>query len=492
MKTWAMILAGLAMGIILSGYGAPVVLAQDDDDDLSYGSFNSFDPSEDFIKSPATKKKPASKKTAAPQNQKTTAPPPAEDDYSVAADDGRLAPYGSDAPDAGAPTGGHDQPASSGLGRSPEAGVYQEPASPPPMIETYPSAVAETPPPPAVAPAIETYPSAVVETPPPPPVVAPAAPVEPFPSAAPVPAALPLSSAVDYSQADNWISRPASADRSVDVFFLYTGACSRAGQGGGVCAVSDPGLRQKAQESVRRQAGAFEPVGNLFAPYYRQVNSTIFLGLDAEDRAGRLAVSAADAAAAFDYYMKNRNQGRPFILAAHGQGSAALLTGILADYFKAHPEAQRLMVAAYALGYSVTGDYLAANPHLKFAERRNDVGVIISYNTEAPGLTAASPTVLPRAVAINPVNWLRSEVPAKADKSLGADLAVFGGEEHVEHFADARVRLRRGVVECSTAGSGEYGSDLFPKGAYPGGDYAFYYYDLRANAQERADAFRVR
>jgi len=193
--------------------------------------------------------------------------------------------------------------------------------------------------------------------------------------------------------------------------------------------------------------------------------------------------------AAFDRYLKHHNKGRPFILAAHGQGSAAMLGGILSDYFRANPEVRSRMVAAYVLGYSVTSDYLSMNDHLRFAQRRNDTGVIISYNTEAPGLTASNPTVLPRAVAINPVNWARSEIPAKADHSLGSNLAAFGGEEQVERYADARVLLRRGVVECSTVDPDEYLTDFYPWGAYPGGDYTFYFYDLRANSQERLRAF---
>ncbi|MDR0881819.1 MAG: DUF3089 domain-containing protein [Candidatus Adiutrix sp.] len=275
----------------------------------------------------------------------------------------------------------------------------------------------------------------------------------------------------------------------MDVFFLYTGSCERAGQGA-ICAPSDPGMRQKAQESARQQAGVFETVANIFAPYYRQVNSAIFLGLSPKDRAERLAVSAADSMSAFDYYLKNYNGGRPFILAAHGQGSAALLAGILAEYFKAHPETRANLVAAYALGYAVTSDYLSANDHLKFAERGDDTGVIISYNTEAPQMSAASPVVLPRAVAINPITWARSEIPARADRSQGANLTAFGGEDQMANFADARVRLRRGVVECSTADPDQYGQAHFPAGAFPGGDYAFYYYDLRANAQKRVEAFQ--
>ena len=167
-----------------------------------------------------------------------------------------------------------------------------------------------------------------------------------------------------------------------------------------------------------------------------------------------------------------------------------MLEGVLSHYLEQHPAARQQMVAAYAIGYSVTVDYLTRNSHLRIAERRNDVGVVISYSTEAPGVKATNPAVLPGAVAINPVNWTRSERKALQQNSRGANLSVFGEEEYKEAFADARINMARGVVECSTADLDKYADPDYPHGAFPGGDYAFYFYDLRANAQERVDAYQ--
>jgi hypothetical protein len=60
-------------------------------------------------------------------------------------------------------------------------------------------------------------------------------------------------------------------------------------------------------------------------------------------------VPKTDIIAAFDYYIKNLNDGRPFILAGHSQGSIMILE-ILASYMKANPEVYRRMIAAYAIG----------------------------------------------------------------------------------------------------------------------------------------------
>ena len=202
-------------------------------------------------------------------------------------------------------------------------------------------------------------------------------------------------------------------------------------------------------------------------------------------------IPTADAMSAFDYYIRNFNQGRPFILAGHSQGSNVLLY-LLSDYMKMHPEVRKRMVAAYVIGYSITPEYLANNPHLKFAKGPSDTGVIISYNTEAPEVEGKNPVVLPGAMAINPISWTRSEKTANASKNLGSvDMDATGNLVTLQHYADARVSTERGVVICSTVDVNKLspGNQVFPKGVYHSFDYLFYYYNLRENAANRTEKF---
>ena len=121
---------------------------------------------------------------------------------------------------------------------------------------------------------------------------------------------------------------------------------------------------------------------------------------------------------AFDYYIKHLNNGRPFILAGHSQGSN-LLANMLSGYMKKNPDLYKRMVAAYVIGYSITSEYLEQNPQLKFATGPNDTGVIISYNTEAPVMHVTNPVTMPGGVAINPITWTTSEELATAQQNLG-------------------------------------------------------------------------
>lgn len=306
----------------------------------------------------------------------------------------------------------------------------------------------------------------------------------------PVPEAV---SVTDYSKSEYWLNLPSSPDKAVDVFYLYPTSWKKIKDtDSNICAIDNPSMLAGAKVAFQHQATVFTPVGNVFAPYYRQVATASVLTLpraEQEQIAGE--IPAGDAIAAFDYYINNYNEGRPFILAGHSQGSNVLIF-LLSRYMKVHPEIYERMVAAYVIGYSVTGEYLADNPHLKFADGPDDTGVIISYNTEAPVREGNNPVVLPGAQVINPVTWTRDETTADARQNLGSMLVdaelnlVPAG-----YNADARVDKARGVLICSTADVEKLspGNDVFGKGVYHGYDYLFYHNNLTENAANRAERY---
>lgn len=299
--------------------------------------------------------------------------------------------------------------------------------------------------------------------------------------------------ATDYANPEHWLSRPASTEKPVDVFYLYPTVFQKTDKNEpNICAIDNPGMLKNSKVAFAFQASAFETVGNLYAPYYRQADAAYTLGLPlAEQDRVVGGIPASDALAAFDYYIRNYNQGRPFILAGHSQGSNVLLY-LLSDYMKAHPEVYVRMIAAYVVGYSVTPEYLAKNPHLRFAKGAKDTGVIISYNTEAPKVEGKNPVVLPGAMVINPITWTRGEKPATVAQSLGSiDMDGAGKMINLKNYADARVDKAKGVLVCSSVDVDKLspGNQVFPKGVYHHYDYPFYYYNLRENAATRTNIF---
>ena len=298
---------------------------------------------------------------------------------------------------------------------------------------------------------------------------------------------------IDYANADNWLSAE-DAGKDVDVVYFYPTTFSKVSDDApDVADITDESMRSGAQRELKNQASVFIEDCNIYAPFYRQVNAAYALTLSDEEADDLLRYSASqDPSAALDYYFENYNTGKPFILAGHSQGSQ-ILTMILSDYMKEHPEHYKNMIAAYVIGYSVTDKYLAANPHLKFAEGADDTGVIISYNTEGPAnKDQHNAVVTDGAISINPINWKKDDTYAAKEENLGS-LNIDGEIE--KNLADAKIDLERGVVVCEAADSAVYAIPeaahaLFGPESYHGYDYGLYYMNLRENAKVRIEAFK--
>ena len=193
----------------------------------------------------------------------------------------------------------------------------------------------------------------------------------------------------DYSDKNNWLNIAENQnEREADVFYLYPTTWSRENTNEDmICSIDSPSMRRYTTNVMIEQTGIFEEIASIYAPFYRQADAIYLLDKNnniSEEEKNKYFYSAPkeDAIAAFDYYIKNYNNGRPFILAGHSQG-AMMIKQILIDYFKTNENLKNRMIAVYIFGYSVTKKDLEENPHLRFANNEYDTGVIISYNTDA-------------------------------------------------------------------------------------------------------------
>jgi hypothetical protein len=309
----------------------------------------------------------------------------------------------------------------------------------------------------------------------------------------------------DYQSRSHWLYLPSKSvkQKRVAVFYVYPTAYARAPGGPIYCPVNDPGMMQGAQTAFQRQATAFRTVGNVYAPYYRQIDATYQLSQPfAQQKKNIAGIPSTDVFAAFKHFLKHFDRGRPFILVGHSQGSA-VVANLLVKYMKAHPRVYERMIAAYVVGYPIQGTYLENHPYLKFAKGPSDTGVIVSWNTEAPTVDGRNPVVQPGAVAINPITWTRSQTEAGAEKNRGSielDPATGGtpflnADGTIKRFmniADARVDKAKGVVVCSTINAAD--PPYFKPGGFPMGvlhtfDYPLYFFSVRANAADRVEHF---
>jgi hypothetical protein len=300
---------------------------------------------------------------------------------------------------------------------------------------------------------------------------------------------------VDYAQKANWMFMPTGKEikGKVDVFYIYPTVWEAGESGYPLADINDAKMREAAKYQFKTQGSAFE-VGNVFAPYYRQLELNFALSK------GGIAGSASkyyggmpksDIIAAFDYYIKHYNNGRPFILAGHSQGSM-MIRELLIGYMKDHPDVYSRMVAAYVIGFPMTKNDYAANTYLKPAQSADDTGVIISYNTQAPDVEGINILVVPNSVMINPLTWTTTEEEAGVENNLGSMIVVNGKLIRLAHLADARISYKDNALICSSVDKATYSSaysSFFPAGVYHENDIPFYYFNLRQNAKNRIDKF---
>jgi hypothetical protein len=304
----------------------------------------------------------------------------------------------------------------------------------------------------------------------------------------------------DYGKRAHWLYLRGKSvkPKKVAVFYVYPTAYSRVPGGPIYATIDDPGMMQGAQVAFQRQATAFRTVGDVYAPYYRQIDATYQLAQPfAQQKKNIAGIPSTDVFAAFRYFLKHYDHRRPFILVGHSQGSA-VLANLLAKYMKAHPAVYARMIAAYVPGYPIQRSYLRQHRFLRFAKGPGDTGVIVSWNTEAPTIAAPNPVVQPGAVAINPITWTRTAGQNPGSIELNAATGgtpILNSNGTIKRFmnlADARVDKARGVVVCSTIDASAapyYRPGGFPMGVLHTFDYPLYFFSVRANAADRTQHF---
>ena len=144
---------------------------------------------------------------------------------------------------------------------------------------------------------------------------------------------------------------------------------------------------------------------NYYSPYYRQCSLQTFAS-DSLVQA-RLPIATDDVRRSFRYYLDRLNSGRPFVLAGFSQGAMIMLQ-LMKEMDNA---TYSRMIAAYAIGVTISQETLDACPRIVPARCADDTGVTVCYNSVRDS-SCAMPGWTRSAVAINPVNWRTDATPA--------------------------------------------------------------------------------
>lgn len=299
---------------------------------------------------------------------------------------------------------------------------------------------------------------------------------------------------IDYADPFHWVLRPEAGEdfKGVDLFYVYPTVV--ADRDHPLMSWGDAGVREKTERIARQQTGLFAGFANVYAPYVRQLEFHRIWAAIQNDSfdVETIRTGINDVRAAFRWFRANREPGRPFLLLGHSQGAMDLFQMMKEDFDD--PGIASNLVAAYLIGMVILPGDLEGAPHLKPAAGGTDTGVIVTYNTEAPG-AGASPFTGPGTWGINPLNWRTDGEPASRTLHLGA--VFFDGDGRVARdepgFCGAVLDEARGALVVDLADAGAYGApELMGEGVLHMNDLYFFYRNLEHNARRRVAAFRAK
>ncbi|SNS46888.1 Protein of unknown function [Sphingomonas laterariae] len=323
------------------------------------------------------------------------------------------------------------------------------------------------------------------------------------------------ATAPDYAGAAAWLARPdlpddpsrfvapgfARAERP-DVAVFYVPPTSYLKSDRWNAPLDDAEANEKLRLFASSQASAFNGMGAIWAPRYRQATLGAFLTADANATAA-IDFAYQDVARAFDAFLAQIPQSRPILLAGHSQGALHLMR-LMAERVAGKPVAHRI-VAAYVVGWPVsqTADLPAMG--LPACTGPNEPGCVLSWQSFAEpadthlitdiyaathGLTGAARKGTPM-LCTNPITG----APATAALP-GANLGALVPDARMQN-----AELKPGLVPARCDASGFLMIGVAPKGyggyVLPGGnfhvfDYALFWANIRADAEARAKAFMAR
>ena len=292
----------------------------------------------------------------------------------------------------------------------------------------------------------------------------------------------------DYSAPENWAYFGVGEDKPADLFLICPTVDMKDEYN---MAMDDEETKASFLGALNMERGIYEDCARMYAPYYRQAAMKVY-ELEPEEREPWLALAYDDVSAAFSRYLEHENEGRPIVLAGFSQG-ADLCYRLLEEYFGDEALYDRL-IAVYAIGWPCTQEMVDAYPQIRTAQSAEDLGVVISFDCEAPEV--AETFITPagtRALSINPLNWRTDGTPADKSANLGACFTDYSGSvtSEIPALCGCYLDTERGVVKVTDLSAADYPAVVpgLPEGAYHVYDYLFFYRNLQENVRLRIEAF---
>ncbi len=300
---------------------------------------------------------------------------------------------------------------------------------------------------------------------------------------------------VDYSRLEQWASHPEKQDfgnlvpresvkltssADVDVFFVHpTTYTGKAIKKSWTAPVDDQGINAATDKStIKFQASIFNQIGRLYAPRYRQAHINAFYTDDRVAAKKALDFAYFDVLAAFDHYLRYENQGRPFIIAAHSQGTVHA-----ARLIKERIDGNALrdqLVIAYLVGMPIKVNEFQ---HIMPCRDSSDLHCFVSWRTFKKSYIPDDVPLGDSIAVHNPLNWKLNGDFSPRETSKGAVLRNF--DKVLPKAIEAETH--KGILWTNKPKFPM--SFLFTRKNYHIVDFNFFYEDVKLNAQQRVKKF---
>ncbi|MBX2962971.1 MAG: DUF3089 domain-containing protein [Cyclobacteriaceae bacterium] len=308
-----------------------------------------------------------------------------------------------------------------------------------------------------------------------------------------------IPKAPDYSLLSCWAAHPEKEDEAdklpgksqfsidnplpaIDVFFVHPTIYTKKHnanwpwQGD----VYDTQLNEKVDQStIRYQASVFNKSAYVYAPRYRQAHLAVFTTGNDQVKDQALQFAYEDVKGAFEHYLKNYNQGKPFIIASHSQGTIHAAR-LIKDYIENKPLADQL-VAAYLVGIALKTDLFES---LKPCTSPTETGCWVSWNTyERNYYPQNHKEIFAPALSTNPLTWSVDTVYAQTNLNQASVLRNFN--KVYSNLCDAQ--NHQGLLWITKPKF--FGSAFYRSKRYHIADYNLFYGNIRENVSDRIDTY---
>ena len=296
----------------------------------------------------------------------------------------------------------------------------------------------------------------------------------------------------DYSDTSNWAALPTKIDSAdavpinsaemdgqstarVDVFYIHPTVNFSARSWN--ADLANEKLNKRTDEyPIRMQASAFNGSCKVYAPRYRQATLYSFIEKKTDSGEQALALAYSDVLAAFDYYIRNYNQDRPFIIASHSQGSRHAFK-LLRDRIENDPILLDKFICAYAIGFTTDSIYTK----IQACDSSTQTGCLISWNSYKWGSKTDNKLIGVNKYCTNPLSW-------KRDTSVVSKKNNFGGvDRNFKFIANATdAKVNEGILWVHNPKKGKF---VHIGKNYHISDYNLFYMNIRKNVAARIDSY---